>query len=257
MKKLFNISALAGLLLTTLELILKFSHSSICNSTGCILAESSLTIPDKVLIILGIITFLTLLVLSVFNKESLIDKILIVIFSLEGVLVGYQLFRLNNICYFCITVFSIFVFLAFLRVLQKRWLVLVGFASFLSVFLMFAVLKPLASSNLPKSNAILIYKTSCPHCERVERFIKARGLKIKRVNVTKCVSFLKSLGVEAVPALIIRGKDKIEILIGDNNIINFFYRHETTKPTINLLDNSTQLFKGSGGFCTINSEHCR
>ncbi len=248
MKKLFNILALAGLLLTTLELILKFSHSSICNSTGCLLAESSLIIPHKVLIMLGIITFLSLFVLSVLNKESLIDEILIVVFSLEGVLVGYQLFRLNNICYFCISVFFIFVFLALLRILQKRWLVLVGFASFLSVFLMFAALKPTASSNLPNSNAILIYKTSCPHCEKVERFIYEKGLKIKKVNVTKCVGFLKSLGIEAVPVLIIKEKGKIEIVIGDNNIINFFYKHKEKEPNLNLLGNSTQLFINNNGF---------
>ncbi len=257
MKKLFNIVALAGFLFTSLELILKLSHSSICNSTGCLLAESSLIIPDKVIIGLGIITFLTLFFLSILNKESLIDALLVVIFSTEGVLVGYQLFRLKNICYFCISVFSIFVLLSLLRVLQKRWFVLAGFLSFASVLLLFAVLKPTVGSSLPNSNTILIYKTSCPHCERVEKFIKTHNLKIKKVNVTKCVGFLKSLGIKAVPALIIREGGKIEILIGDNNIINFFYKHEKREPTLNLLDNSTQLFKNNSGFCTINSKHCR
>lgn len=257
MKKLFNIVALAGFLLTALELILKFSHSSICNSTGCLLAESSLIIPDKVLIILGMITFLTILFLSILNREKLIDALLVVVFSIEGVLVGYQLFRLKNICYFCISVFSIFVALALLRILQKRWFVLTGLLSFISVFLLLAVLKPTVNSSLPNSNTILIYKTSCPHCERVEKFIKTHNLKIKKVNVTKCVGFLKSLGIEAVPALIIREGGKIEILIGDNNIINFFYKHEKSEPTLNLLDNSTQLFKNNNGFCTINSNHCR
>jgi len=255
-KRLFNITAVAGFLLTTIELILKFSRSSLCNSRGCLLAESSLIIPDKFLISLGIITFLTLFFLSILNKESLIDALLVVIFSLEGVLVGYQLFRLKNICYFCISVFSIFVVLALLRVLQKRWFVLTGFLSFLSVLLLLAVLKPTVSSTLPNSNTVLIYKTSCPHCERVEKFLKLKGLKIKEVDVTKCTGFLKSLGIEAVPALVIRGRGKIEVLIGDNNIINYFSNPEPKEENLNLLDNSTQLFK-SNGFCTINSKHCR
>ncbi len=257
MKKLFNLLALAGVILTTSELILKFLHSNICNSTGCILAASSLIIPDKLLILLGIITFLTLFLLSQLNKENLIDALLIVVLSLEGLLVGYQLFRLKNICHFCISVFSIFVLLVLLRILQKRWFVLAGFLSFMSVFLLLAVLKPVVSSNLPNSNIILIYKNACPHCEKVERFVKEKGLKIKRINVTKCVSFLKSLGVTAVPALIIRDKYRIEILIGDNNIINYFSKSETKGSTLNLFDNPTQLFKNNNGFCTINSKHCQ
>ncbi len=256
-KFLFNLISTIGLILAISELVLKFLHSSLCNSVGCILAESSLIIPDKILILLGIITFFVLIILSFLDKENLIDAILTVVFSLEGLLVGYQVFRLDNICYFCISIFAIFVLLSFTRILQRRWLVLTGFASFVSVFLLFSVLKPMTKSILPKSDTILIYKASCPHCEKVERFIKARGLKIKEVNVSKCIDFLRTINITTIPALIIRNKNKIEILIGDNNIIGYLLKFETKKRTLNLFDKPAQLFNENNGFCTINSKHCR
>ncbi len=259
MKKLFNLLALTGVILTTSELILKFLHSNICNSTGCILAASSLIIPDKLLILLGIITFLTLFLLSQLNKENLIDALLIVVLSLEGLLVGYQLFRLKNICHFCISIFFIFLSLTVIRLVQNKWAILTGILSFFAVLSMFSVLKPVVVNQLPSSNIVLIYKTNCPHCEKVENFLKENDIKIDRVNVTNCLSFLKSINITAVPALVVRRKSKIEILIGDRNIINFLSEQKNMKkPNINLLNNADQIYKGkNSGFCSINSKHCQ
>jgi len=132
-------------------------------------------------------------------------------------------------------------------------MIIIGIFSFVTVFSIMSVLKPIAIDQLPNSDLILIYKANCPHCEKVEKFIKEKHINISNVDASNCLSLLKSLSINAVPALISKKMYKIEVLIGDKAIIKYLLRRIRYTTHYNIPE-----FYGSNknNFCTINSKHC-
>ncbi len=271
MKKLFNIFVAIGFSVTFIELVLKINHSNLCNSEGCRLAANSLIIPDEFIIALGALVFLLLLVLSLLKKDVLVDSLLAIVLSAEGVFVSYQIFRFRHICHFCISVFLIFLILAIIRLFMKKWVVAIGFCSFFAILGLFSVLKPYYEPTyIISSPMVLIYKPNCPHCEKVEEFLKKKDIKIKKINALSCLNVLKTLGINAVPILVVRNKYSTMLVVGDRRIIDFLSdkvgsfsgKGEHTSPFLTqqspfFSDEIENELHKNRGFCSINSSHCQ
>ncbi len=244
-----------GFVYTLVQLILKSMHSSICTTQGCLLVAKSVRYSDSLIILAGVVTFLVIFLLSLSKSrqlDSLIDYILTLALSAEGIFVGYQLFRIKHLCLFCLSVFAIFVIIALLRLLQARYRVLVGFASFSVVLSLCYLLKPVTTPMLAAKPLVLVYKPSCSHCERVIEEARRKHVNIYTVNADTCLPFLKSLNINEVPVLIVNRKGEKRIIIGEDNILNYMFSHRNSSGTqvyMPLFDK-----KEGGGFCTLNGK---
>jgi len=254
--RLVTIFAAFGVILTLSELILKLFNSRLCTTEGCILISQSVRYSDSIIVIGGLIVFIAILALNVgkiHNSSLMLDQILAVSLSVEGVFVGYQLFRMKHICFFCISVFSIFVILALIRLSKKGFSVIWGFISFGVILFLFYILKPPASYIPPLNKPlVLIYKQSCPHCEQVIRQAKKHKINICTIKADSCISLLKSLNIKEVPILIINNQNEKKIIVGERNILQYFLNKKNI-PSNNLYNS---VFKDKGDFCTI-GEKCK
>ncbi len=245
-----------GIILTLLELVLKLFNSRLCSTQGCILISQSVRYTDNIIVIGGLIVFAAILILNIgkiHNSLLILDQILSVSLSAEGVFVGYQFFRMKHICLFCISIFSIFVILALIRLSKKGFYVIWGFVSFGVILFLFYILKP-QTPNIPPLNKplVLIYKQSCPHCEEVITQAKKHKINICTIEADSCASLLKSLNIKEVPLLIINKKNEKKIIVGERNILQYFLNKKNI-PSNNLYNS---VFKDKKDFCTI-GEKCK
>ena len=224
-KLLFKLINFIGGLLVITEIILRSFHSSICSSIGCRLVAQHVRFGDITILLLGLAVFLIM-----FN-ESLIDSMLVIALASEGYLVGYQLFRLNSVCLFCIIIASIFICLTILRSLDGHKNTLLGLACFLSVLtLSYLILPPNnVSNNLPDNRLILFYQRGCPHCSKIIRLCNKCKIPVSFEPANK-YSFLRNLDIKEVPVLLINNKKIKEFLIGENKIRSYL----TKITSINL-----------------------
>ncbi len=255
-KKLTPLFSLMGITLTLSEIIMKMLHSKLCSTKGCLLISQSVKYSDNIIVIIGLIVFVAIFFLSIskmHRSSFFINQLLIVSLSAEGVFVGYQLFRIKHLCLFCISVFGIFVIISIIRLIQKELSVATGFVSFFIILSLFYILKP-AGIPVPNLNKplVLIYKTSCPHCEKVIREAKKNKINICTIKADNCFNMLKSLNINEVPLLIVSKKNEKKIIIGEQKILQYLLSNKTTKK--NNLYNS--LFKDKNSFCTI-GEKCK
>ncbi len=255
MKKLLSLVSLIGILLTLAEAALQLSHSNLCNTQGCLLIAQSVRYSDELIVISGFLVFLAIFVLNRIKTDTasfLINQLLIAALSAEGVFVGYQLFRMRHICLFCLIVFSIFVVLALIRIIQKHFSVVAGFLSFFAILILFFLLKPIYNTPSPLLNKplVLIYKQSCPHCEKVIQEAKENNINVCTIKAHSCFDLLKSLDINRVPLLIISKKDEKKIIVGEQNILQYLIN----KKNIHRNNLYNTFFKDKKGFCTIGKE---
>ncbi len=245
-----------GVVLTLLELVLKLFNSRLCSTQGCILISQSVRYTDNIIVLGGLFVFTAILVLNlgkIRNSSLILDQLLSVSLSAEGVFIGYQLFRMKHICLFCISIFSIFVLLALIRLSKKGFSVIWGFVSFGTILFLFYILKPVTSYIPPLNKPlVLIYKQSCPHCEKVISQAKKQKINICTIKADSCESLLKSLNINEVPLLIINNKNEKKIIVGERNILQYFLDKKNI-PSNNLYNS---VFKDKSDFCTI-GEKCK
>ncbi len=246
----------AGIILTLSELILKLFHSSICSTQGCIFIANSVKYSDSIIVVSGLAVFVAIFLLS-FKKDErsvmLINQLLIISLSAEGVFVGYQLFRAKHICLFCISIFGVFLIISLIQLSKKHFYVITGFASFFTILFLFYILKPV-NTQAPTMNKplVLIYKKGCSHCEKVIQEAKKNKINICMIKANSCMALLKSLNIKEVPLLIINKSGEKKIIIGEQRILQYLLGKQNI-PKNNLYNS---IFKDKKGFCTI-GEKCK
>ncbi|WP_169309470.1 vitamin K epoxide reductase family protein [Hippea maritima] len=259
MKNLFKGIVAAGLLTTIIEISLRiFTNSSICHSQGCALVAKHVRYGEISILIIGCIFFFVLLVSSSIEEKNpkisnIIDLMLNAALAAEGFLVGYQLFRIHKICYFCFGIFITIVILSLLRLTQKKPQIWAGFASFLIVLgLTWMILPSQQIETIPLRNKALLYSNSCPHCEKIIKEIQQKNMKVKFLPIEKYAIILKSLGIDKIPVLIVKKKTKLEMIIGDKEIEN--YLKLNTKKEKNNYQTPFNYTLPSENACTIDKE---
>ncbi len=248
--KKFSLSALlylTGFLLVLAETIMHFYGKSLCTTEGCKIVESFVKGGDLVLLITGLALFGVLTFISLVRANSLIEHIhsgiLITALSVEGYLVGFQLFIIKELCIFCLTVFGILFISSVFRLFKKHHAMAYAFIGFVSVFLTIYLVNP-GINLIPSSQYVLVYSQGCPHCEEVIQFCKAHSISVKTQDAKEVAGILKTLKIEHVPVLFCDEGATKKFIVGQDNIKEYLLSQATQSST-------------QEGFCPIFGKRCQ
>jgi uncharacterized membrane protein/glutaredoxin len=238
LRVLFIGLTLFGLIINLLELFLLSEGKTLCSSQGCKIVDSFARFGNSFMCLLGTLLFLFLLVIYLWELKSrkknlLLDLVLIAALTGEGYLIGFQLFGVEHICYFCLTVFITILGLTLVRFFENSRIVGLGFLGFLSVVFLTFIVPPKGFTPLPKTKYVLIYSPTCPHCRKVEKFLNSRGVKYSKIPYREVLNLLLSMETERIPVLLVREKDKRVFLIGEEEIYNYFRKENPFQVPLN------------------------
>jgi uncharacterized membrane protein len=219
------ISALSSLYLL-LEAVLQSFGKSICATEGCKIVTQYTRFGDLAMVLLGLGTVAVITALGAQGMRSvsdvrdrIINFLLVVSLAGEGFFVGYQLFRLHAVCVFCLSVFGIFLVLAFLRMLAGHREILAGFGSLVAVLSLFYLILPSGGPAIPLDQKyILFYSPDCKHCTEIQKELDENKIVVAHVLVKEYSLLLRSLGIEGVPTLMVNGPSEKIFLTGTDAI---------------------------------------
>lgn len=226
LSRLFVITASLAAVYLLAESVLQFFGRSICATEGCKVVAQFTRFGDLSMALLGFSMFSLLAFLAARGlrsaderRDRLIDILLITSLAGEGFFVGEQLFRLDALCVFCMSVFGIYVLLGVLRVLSGRTMVLAGFGALAAVMSLFYLILPAGGTALPLDQRhTLFYSADCKHCAEIKREIEAQQLEVLHVPVQDHAATLKNLGIDQVPTLFVNGPYEKFFLTGTDAI---------------------------------------
>ena len=235
---LFLIAGIVSSLYLLLEAVLQAFGKSICPTEGCKVVAQYTRFGDLTMVLLGLGTVLAITVLAArgmrtvsAGRDRAINVLLIASLAGEGFFVGYQLFRLNAVCIFCLSVFGIFVVLGVLRVLAGHREVLAGFGALLAVLSLFYLVLPAGGAALPLDQRyILFYSPDCKHCSEIRKELEERKIAFRHVEVREYAPVLKSLGIEHVPTLLVNGPQEKRFLTGTEAIRRYLLPAPAPQP---------------------------
>jgi glutaredoxin len=263
---------------------------------GCQIVAQYARFGDISILLIGFLTFSLLTVFALmsmyFDKQAFekpVNLVLIVSLACEGFFMGYQAFRVYTPCMFCLVVFGLLVTLGLLRLLYGKKEIIAGFAAMAAVFSLFYLILPAESAvRIPEQKQlVLFYSKECKYCAEVMKKLDENRIPVNHVLVDKYTGFLKSMGIEHVPALYVNNKLEKIFLTGKDEIESYLFSRpkkgepETTrakvtvkpgeiaipsgkssvaklKDLLNLHDKSFQIFAPSSerGMCKEN-EDCK
>jgi glutaredoxin/uncharacterized membrane protein len=231
---LFVITGLLSSLYLLIEAALQAFGKSICPTEGCRIVAQYSRFGDLAMVLMGLGTVAVITVLAArgmrsfsAGRDRVINFLLVTSLAGEGFFVGYQLFRLNAVCIFCLSVFGIYVVLGGLRVLAGHREVLSGFGALLAVLSLFYLVLPAGGNALPLGQKyILFYSPDCKHCSEIRRELEEHKIEVRHIDVREYAPVLKNLGIEHVPTLLVNGPYEKHFLTGAEAI----RRHVFTVP---------------------------
>lgn len=218
--------SLASALLVLTEIIMQSFGKSICFSEGCRMTAQYARFGDIFILLSGLLLFSFLAGLTLASRyhhapvERLIRFILIVALAGEGFFMGYLAFRIHTFCLFCVIVFGLLMTLAILRLLAGEKEVIAGFAALLAVFsLQYLILPAGVTVNLPaKDRLILFYSKDCRQCDEVIKEMEEKKIAVTLQPVNEVAGFLKNMGIEHVPTLLVNDPYQKVFLTGRDAI---------------------------------------
>jgi hypothetical protein len=234
----FLIVGVLSSLYLLLEAVLQSFGRSICPTEGCKVVSQYTRFGDLTMVLLGLGTVAVISILAARgmrsvseNRDRTINFLLVVSLAGEGFFVGYQLFRLDAICLFCLSVLGIFVVLGILRVLAGHREVLAGFGALAAVLALFYLILPTGGTALPLNQKyILFYSPDCKHCAEIRKELEENKIEVRHVDVKEYTPLLKSLGIEHVPTLLVNGIYEKYFLTGIDAIKNHLFCKPAPAP---------------------------
>ncbi len=209
------------------EAILKLFHSTLCKSTGCLLADSLLRFDSIYLNFIGVFDALAILIVGILSYNKKISEklfFIVVISSLlfETIMLGYQYFASPEMCKFCMGVYTFLVIITLLST-KKYFLMVVPAVISLIVALSFLAI-PKSAPFVIKDGNYIIQSSTCPHCKKVKSYLKEHHIDFKKLNIDdiEARNFATFLNFKTIPILVIKNGKKINIINGDKDIIEFF-----------------------------------
>lgn len=236
----FGVGSGLATLFVFAELLLHSFGKSICELQGCKVVAHQLRYGDYSLLLLGLAFFATLTVLAFLARArgkswaaALLDPLLLIALATEGYFVGYQVFAVQALCVFCLLVFAWIVLLALLRLGAGARLIWVGFACWLAVFAMFHLVLPASAKvSLPREERlILFYGKDCKHCTALRQELAEKKIAVRELEIGAYANYLKSMGIENVPTLLVNEPYHKEFLTGSEEIGRYLARRETAADT--------------------------
>jgi len=238
------VSGIAVLFLLT-EVVMEAFGTSLCSYEGCRTTAQHVRFGEASILFMGLAVFLSMTVMSFLCRSGgrpaigrLLDFTLVVSLASEGFFMGYLAFRLHVVCLICVTIFGFIVALGVLRLLSGERAVLTGFAALATVFsLQYFVLPVGVPVHLPEGERlILFYSKDCVHCAEVVRELEAHNVKAAHLPATEYAMFLKNLGIEHVPTLMVNDERQKAFFTGKDAIERYLdacaaRKRPATKPT--------------------------
>lgn len=257
----------------------------LCDSEGCHAIAGYAVFGEMAMLVAGAVFFALSMVLCGMiweNRErsigigrmsvrttSLMESLLLGAVGFEGYLVGFQVFIAHALCVYCVGVLAIVVALfAVYAAIHRSRLLLPGVALWVSMIMAPYMVAPkvappdldrVAIERIQKGSSnqecYLIYNKSCTNCEEVINYCKKEyhgDINMALCPAEKCSSALATLKIDSVPALVINGKTRKEILVGKTAIMD--HLQATSFP---VMKSSTQFGGSSVEFdtCPVN-ESC-
>ena len=260
LKVLLTIVSFAGLSLTLAEIVLNAQGQSICTTSACHIVHTFDTY--NVLNWIGLFLFAYLFLTSLLDLINIffIDfflklRVLVVTGAIivEGYFIGLQTWFLGEYCIYCLAVAGfIFLFAILDYYYQKKdntFAFIYGgafagaLAVFVATFLVNIPLRPIPQKGVP----LLVFKKNCEHCKNVAAFVEKEKIQVVKYPAKVFIPVMQVFGIKGVPILVYQGKNKVEIVTGDKDIIEWFKRK---------LKDSSFLFQQAnfeGGVCDITS----
>jgi hypothetical protein len=236
--RLFLIVSALSTLTLLVEAVLQLFGKSICATEGCKVVAQFTRFGDLTMVLLGLGTVALITVLAAqemrsvsARSERVINFLLVVSLAGEGFFVGYQLFRLDAICVFCLGVFGIFVVLGGLRILSGQREVIAGFGALLAVLVLFYLILPAGGTALPRdAKYILFYSADCRYCSEIRKELDEKKIDVRHVEIQEYAATLKNLGIEHVPTLMVNGPQEKIFLTGTDAIRRHLLACEQAQP---------------------------
>jgi len=250
-----GVAVLAAVFVLT-EIVMKSFGKSICVYEGCKMTAQYARFGELSIFLIGFGAFFSLAFLAIANRflrrpliERFITLILVVALACEGFFMGYLAFQVRTICLFCVIIFGFMVFLSIIRVLAGERDVLAGFAALVAVFaLQYLVLPAGGQISLPSGERfVLFYSKDCKHCTEVMKELDEKKIAVKHLEVTAYSAYLKSMGIDSVPTLLVNDAYQKHYLTGKDAILQYLIsctKQDKTanKKTVKRADPEAGLF---------------
>jgi hypothetical protein len=235
---LFIAVSVLSTLTLLVEAVLQLYGKSICATEGCKIVAQFTRFGDLTMVLLGLgaVALITILAAQEMRSvsvrsERIINFLLVVSLAGEGFFVGYQLFRLDVVCVFCLGVFGIFVVLGGLRILSGHREVIGGFGALLAVLGLFYLILPAGGTALPRdAKYILFASADCKYCSEIRKELDEKKLDVRHVAIQEYAATLKNLGIEHVPTLMVIGPQEKIFLTGTDAIRRYLLTCEQAQP---------------------------
>ena len=227
----FLIASALGALYLAVEAVLQSFGTSVCATEGCKVVSQYTRFGDLTMVLLGLGTVSAITILAARGMrlaselvDGAIDFLLIAALAGEGFFVGYQLFWLRVACIFCLSVFGIFLVLGLLRALAGRRAVLAGFGALAAVLSLFFLVLPAGGTAIPRDRQYLLFTSDdCKHCTEIRKEIEEHRIDVTRLPVREYSAFLKNMGIEHVPTLMVNGPREKIFLTGADAIRAYLF----------------------------------
>ena len=222
------LSSLAAIFVLA-EIVMQSFGKSICQTEGCKFVALHVRYGDISILLIGLVTFFLLAVLSYLDlylgkkgMGSLINLVLIVSLACEGFFTGYQAFSIHTPCLFCLIILAFMSVLGIIRLLAGEREVIAGLLSLAAVFSMFYLVLPAGVTvDLPASDHfILFFSKDCKYCAEVIQNLDEKKIAVKHLDVTEYSAFLKSMGIDTVPTLMVNAPSQKLFITGKDAIIS-------------------------------------
>jgi glutaredoxin len=150
---------------------------------------------------------------------------------------GYLTFRLYAVCVFCVIVFGFLITLGTLRLIAREYEVIAGFAALAAVFtLLYLVLPVGITSTLPENGRFLLfYSKDCKYCDETKTQLEKEKIPVIYLEANAYRGFLKGLGIEHVPTLVVNDRYEKAVFVGQEAIKRYLLacsraQHSETRP---------------------------
>ncbi len=246
MKKIsFIILPILFLLYVSGETYLKLNHSSLCESTGCKLADSLLLFDSIYLNFIGVLAALAILITGLLAYKRVVHKnffYIVVGASLlfETIMLGYQYYASPEMCKFCMGVYA---FLVIIMFTASRRHFLVAMIGAISVFTSLSFLAiPKATAFVTQDGTYLIQSKSCPHCKKVKAYMHENNIDFTKIDIEgiEAQHFATFLNFKTIPILIVKEGKNVKIINGDKDIIDS-YENVSKKSEDIIIEESVSL----------------
>jgi len=251
--KIFLAMSLLAAIFVLTEIVMQSFGKSICLTEGCKVVAQHVRYGDISILIVGLVTFFLLAVLSFLelytNKTgagSLINLILIVSLACEGFFTGYQAFSIRTPCLYCLIIFALMVALGIIRLLAGHQEVIAGFLSLAAVFsMLYLVLPAGVTVDLPVSERfVLFFSKECKHCAEVIKKLDENKIVVKHLDVIEYSSYLKSMGIDTVPTLMVNAPTQKLFITGKDAVLSYLLSCTQPQET-NANKNAKKTKKGA------------